>query len=179
MTFVESAIERAGLLPVLQARRAGLPLPSVRWAEVDLLILGAIADQTRSAETGETVHVHSARSSRVEWVSGASDLDVLRNVAVARITRARGARIGVDWSSVGLEVAQVALGFGASDLTGPVTKKSGLPILDGEALKVKGKGRVALATIKRAEISSLVAHAGRLAVFVDEETSSHSEAAHV
>lgn len=170
MSFLERAIERAGLLPVLQARRAGRPLPDVAWETVDLLVLGAMADETRVAEIGDTVHIHPSRSSRITWIDAESDLDLLRRVAVARLTGPRGARVGVDWARAGLELAQVALGFGASDLTGPITRKSGLAILETESLKVKGKGKVPLATIKRGEISSLVSHAGRVAVFLDEAT---------
>jgi hypothetical protein len=168
MSFVERAIESAGLLPVLEARRAGLPLPSVAWDAVDLLLLGAMADQTRQRETGDAVDIHPGRTAHVTWIDGADDLDVLRKVAVARVAGPRGARIGVDWARVGLELAQVALGFGASDLTGPITRKNGLAIVPGESLKVKGKGRVALASIKRAEVASLVMHAGRIPMFVDE-----------
>ena len=64
-----------------------------------------------------------------------------------------------------MELAQVALGFGASDLRGPITRKSGLPIYEDEKLKVKGQGMVDLRSIKKREIAALITHAGRL-VFV-------------
>lgn len=175
MRFVERAIERAGLGDVLRARRAG-DLDTVRarmneLALADLLIIGAAADLVRSEEVGEVVHLHRPNEGAdVTWIEPQrSDLDVLRAVAVARLCGAPGARIGVDWTLHGLELAQVALGFGASDLRGAVTKRSGLPILDDEAKKVKGQGNVPLADIRNAEILALVRHAGR----VPTEASAH------
>ena len=64
----------------------------------------------------------------------------------------------------------MALGFGASDLAGPIMRKSGLPILETESRKVKGQGNVALAALKKNEIASLVRHAGRVPVFAGLET---------
>lgn len=174
--FVERAIARAGLTPLLAARRRGdrdaLVASMATWRRADLLALGAVADAIRAEEIGETVRVHAAGepASDVTWIeAAANDLEALREIAVVRIAAPRGARVGVDWSRYGLEVAQVALGFGASDLKGPITKKSGLLILAGDARKVKGQGLVDLASIKRRELAALVRHAGRVAVFVDEE----------
>lgn len=184
--FIEEAITKAGLLPVLAARRAG-DLESVRstvtsWGAADLLVLGAVADAVRVEDVGEVVriHEHAARGgapgeAEITWVDAstqASELEFLRAVAVARITALSGPRIGVDWSKCGMELAQVALGFGASELRGPITRKSGLPIYADEKLKVKGQGMVELASIKRQEIGALVTHAGRLPVFVDVEEES-------
>jgi hypothetical protein len=65
-------------------------------------------------------------------------------------------------------VPQVALGFGATDLTGPITRKSG-DLIDADALKkVKGKGMVAQTSLKRLEIAALLQNAGRVCQFVDE-----------
>jgi hypothetical protein len=179
--FVEESIARAGLLPVLAAHRAG-DLEAVRAAApllraADLLVLGAVADTVRAEDVGPTVHLHERAFSgsalpEVQWVEpvkGASELDLLREIAIARINATRGARIGVDWSQCGMELAQVALGFGASDLRGPITRKSGLPIYEDEKLKVKGQGMVELRSIKKREIAALVTHAGRLPVFVEDE----------
>ena len=60
--FVEDSIAKAGLLPVLTAHRAG-DLEAVRasmatWSAADLLLLGAIADLARAADSGETVSIH-------------------------------------------------------------------------------------------------------------------------
>lgn len=176
-SFIEESIAKAGLLPVLSAHRAG-DLETVRaslsmWGKADLLILGAVADAVRAEDSGPTVHIHerATASADVTWiepVKGASELDVLRAVAVARILASRDARVGVDWSQCGMELAQVALGFGATDLRGPITRKSGLPIYEDEKLKVKGQGMVELRAIKKREIAALVTHAGRLPVFVDD-----------
>ena len=181
--FIEEAIAKAGLAPVLAARRAG-DLEAVRstvtsWGAADLLVLGAVADAVRVEDVGEVVRIHEHASRALAqgdvettWVDAstyASELEFLRAVAVARIVARNGARIGVDWSKCGMELAQVALGFGASDLRGPITRKSGLPIYADEKLKVKGQGMVELSSIKRQEIGALVTHAGRLPVFVDIE----------
>lgn len=188
-TFIEEAIGKAGLGPVLAARRSG-DLETVRttvasWGAADLLVVGAVADIVRAEDVGDVVRIHpaghrDARSPReaaagepeVQWVetsAGSSELELLRAVAVARIAARKGARIGVDWSARGMELAQVALGFGASDLRGPIQRKSGLVVLEGEKLKLKGQGMVEVTTIKKQEIGALVTHAGRLPVFVDEE----------
>lgn len=186
-TFIEQAIERAGLSPVLAQRRSG-DLEAVRasvasWGAADLLVVGAIADALRAEDVGDVVRIHeraphatATEDAAVTWVDAAahaSELEFLRAVAVARITADPGARIGVDWSTSGLELAQVALGFGACELRGPITRKSGLPIASGEQLKVKGRGLVELRSIKKQEIGALVTHAGRRPIFDDDEPAPH------
>lgn len=177
--FVEKAIARAGLLPVLTARRAG-DVESVRatmasWESADLMALGAVADLVRDEEIGaevriyETVEGDAGAPADVMWIGAASnDLGLLREVVVARLTTMAGTRVGIDWGTCGLELAQVALGFGATDLRGSISRKSGLPILDDETKKVKGQGMVDLKTLQRQEIASLVRYAGREPVFVEE-----------
>ena len=187
--FIEEAIAKAGLTPMLTARRAG-DLEAVRgtarsWGKADLLVLGAVADTVRVEDVGELVRIHdhaprggASGDAEITWVDAsayASELEFLRAVAVARIVALNGPRIGVDWSKCGMELAQVALGFGASELRGPITRKSGLPIYADEKLKVKGQGMVELSSIKRQEIGALVTHAGRLPMFVEiEEDSSRT-----
>lgn len=180
-SFVERAIERAGLGALLPARRRG-DLDTVATllgahATVDILILGAIADAIRQEECGDVVRVHPTASSDVRWISreGKSELDLLRAIAVARITASKGARIGVDWATEGMEIQQVALGFGATDLTGPMTKKAG-DLIDADDLKkVKGQGMVAVASLRRKEIAALIHNAGRVCHFTDE----HAPVVHV
>jgi hypothetical protein len=174
--FVRDAIARAGLAPVLAAKDRGdlsaLRRTAEAWGAADLLVLGAVADLARHEEVGDVVRIHTTRTSAERdavWIEAASDLELLRAVAVARILSPRGGRVGVDWSSRGLEVAQVALGFGASDLRGAVTRKSGLPILEGEARRVKGQGMTSLQTLQKRRIALLVEHAGRVPVFVGED----------
>lgn len=187
--FVEQAIARAGLAPVLPARERG-DLDAVRalvasLGEIDLLALGAVADAVRTREAGEVVRVHPAASSDVLWIRDAvNELGLLRAVAVARVVGPIAAPIGVDWGDKGLELAQVALGFGATDLTGPITRKSGHLISEDELTKVKGQGMVAASALKRREIAALIRNAGRSCAFVDEAgagpsiSSSGAEAVH-
>jgi hypothetical protein len=188
-TFLERAIARAGLAPVLSARERG-DLEAVQslvatLGEVDLLVLGAVADTIRAREQGDVVRVHVQPGAGVRWIrEAASDLDLLRAVAIARVTGPAGAAIGVDWGRCGLELAQVALGFGATDLTGPIARKSGELIGADELRKVKGQGMVAVAFLKRREIAALVRNAGRVCEFTDEASeaaaprTSSGEAAH-
>jgi hypothetical protein len=179
--FIEQAITRAGLGDVVAARQRG-DLDAVRRAldaaaaerPIDLLILGALADSIRVAERGNVVEVHDEPrpGDGVAWIEGDSDLELLRAVAFARITSPcapSAAKIGVDWGRSGLEVAQVALGFGASELTGPITRKSGALIRDDELKKVKGKGMVAATALKRREIAALVRNAGRVCEFQSDD----------
>ncbi len=176
--FIEQAIARAGLGDVVPARQRGDLHQVCRALEsaaadkpIDLLILGALADAIRVAESGDAVRVHDdARAGDgIVWIEGDSDLELLRAVAVARITGPVAAKIGVDWGRSGLEVAQVALGFGASELTGPITRKSGALIREDELKKVKGRGMVAATALKRREIAALVRNAGRVCEFENEE----------
>lgn len=178
-SFLERAIDSAGLGAILPARRRG-DVAAVRTIlagrpDVDILVLGALADAIRAEECGDVVRIHPRGSDEalpggVEWIARASrtELELLRAIAIARITAPRGAKIGIDWGTTGLEVPQVALGFGATDLTGPITRKSG-DLIDADALKkVKGKGMVAQTSLKRLEIAALLQNAGRVCHFVDE-----------
>lgn len=179
--FVEKAIARAGLMPVLTARRAGdietIRVTMTSWRSSDLMALGAVADLVRDEEVGGEVCIYEladgdaapSGSSDVVWVTkDTNDLDMLRDVAVARLTTKAGTRVGIDWGTCGLELAQIALGFGATDLRGSISRKSGLPILDEETKKVKGQGMVDLKTLQRQEIAALIRYAGREPVFVEE-----------
>jgi hypothetical protein len=171
--FVEQAIARAGLAPILSSRMRG-DLEAVRGllaslGDVDLLALGAVADAVRMRENGDVVRVYASADPAVHWIREAkAELDLLRSVALARVTGPVGARIGIDWGRHGLELAQVALGFGATDLTGPITRKSGDLIHEDDLRKVKGQGMVAATALKRREIAALVQNAGRSCEFVDE-----------
>jgi hypothetical protein len=174
--FIEQAIQRAGLSGVIPARKRGdldavqrLLAAAGERGGIDLLVLGALADAIRAEESGDVVRVHEAPTADVTWPRGCSDLDVLRAIAVARATGPVRAPIGVDWGVSGLELAQVALGFGATDLTGPITRKNGLLIHEDDLRKVKGKGMVSATALKRREIAALVRNAGRTCEFVDED----------
>jgi 2-iminoacetate synthase ThiH len=170
----EQAIVKEGLWPVLEARRCG-DLAAVRammsaLENADLLAVGALADVVRAEEAGAIVRVYAnvrpEPSERAVAVhrGGAGDgagMQFLRAVAIARITGPRAADVRVSWSEVGIELAQVALGFGANELVGPIANKRGLVIADDATKKVKGEGMVSLQTMKQREIAGLVRRSGR------------------
>lgn len=162
--LVTSAIERGGLGELLAARRSGdfaaLAHAAPLLEACDLLLLGALADLIRREEVGDEVKIYA--NAEVDHgdasIFGARERGIvlLRRVAIARITGPARARVRVDWGSAGLEIAQVALGFGASELWGPVANKRGLEIAEDATKKVKGKGRVSARAMKREEILGLV-----------------------
>jgi 2-iminoacetate synthase ThiH len=176
--FALGAIEAAGLSPLFAQRRRGAiadgaSLDLLRGA--DLLALGALADLIRSEEVGDEVRMY------VPPPAGAEDhvvilplegrevtgLELLREVAVARVTGPRSARVRIDWTRCGLELAQVALGFGANELAGHLSTKVGALIAEGDLTGVGKKSRLQLATVaKKRELGAFVRRAGRVPVFV-------------
>jgi hypothetical protein len=178
--LVDRAIEAAGLGDVLGARLAG-PLSQehvARLREADLLAVGALADRVRAAEAGAEVRIYAGdqehgRHDAPLVVLPQADreltgLELLREVAIARITGPRAARIRVDWARCGLELAQVALGFGADELVGRIASKQGLAIAPGELVGVgKKSAQLPAQLVKRRELAAYVTRAGRAPVFVD------------
>ena len=162
--LVERALLREGLLEVLEARRASSDLRVFerRLRDADLIALGALADVVRRDEVGALVRLHL--DAPPSDAIAARGIDLLREVAIARVLGPRAARVCVDFGASGLEIAQVALGFGASELAGPIANRRGLPIADDAQKKVKGKGMVALRALARDELLELVRRAGREAV---------------
>jgi 2-iminoacetate synthase ThiH len=179
-TLVDRAIDAAGLSAVLAARRSRGTLDErnlERLRAADLLALGALADRIRAEEVGEEVRIHTSDPGDEgdprlvvlpppgREVTG---LELLREVALARIAGPRSARVRVDWARCGLELAQVALGFGADELAGRIANKRGLPLADGELLGVGKKSRLVEAQlVKRSELAGFVRRAGRTPRFVD------------
>jgi len=159
--LTERALLREGLLDVLEARRSGADLRAFerRLRDADLLALGALADAIRRDEVGPVVRVHLGASP--EGAIAMKGLDVLREVAIARVLGEKGARVCVDFGASGLEIAQVALGFGASEISGPIANRRGLPIADDAKKKVKGKGMVALRALQQEEILTIIRRAKR------------------
>jgi len=165
--LVDAALARAGLEGVLAARLGG-DLSAVHahgsgLRSADLLVLGAMADRVRAAEVGDEVRIYlTGAPERGATVLRGPGFELLREVALARILGPKRGRVRVDFAAVGLELAQVALGFGADELSGTPTTKRGLPIAP-DALTDRGKrsARVSLASAKRAEIEALVRRAGR------------------
>jgi 2-iminoacetate synthase ThiH len=179
--IVERAIESAGLGALRSARQVGrLSEDAVeRLKKADLLALGALADQVRKQEVGDDVRVYidatpaEAGPGVVLIAAGegeATGLDLLRQVAVCRVTGPRGVSVRVDWTSCGLEIAQVALGFGANELCGRIANKRGLLIAADELSGVGKKSQRELARVaKRKEIAGYVKRAGRVPVFIEAE----------
>lgn len=178
-----AALRDAGLEGVARARLAG-DVRAARaatdvLARADLLALGALADEIRRREVGDRVSVYTRRAGEGALGPARSDLEHLRAIAVARITGDVGAEVRVDWTELGMELAQVALGFGANALSGVLQRKAGLPLLDGETRRVKGEGQVEVAELKRRELGAVLASAGRECVFVDPEAVTPPSHAHV
>jgi hypothetical protein len=178
--LVDRAIESAGLGDVLAARRCGSmdEAQRVRLRAADLLALGALADRVRAQEVGAEVRIYTSDASERTKDDGRAvalppedaeltGLELLREIAVARLAGPPGARVCVDWTRAGLELAQVALGFGANELAGRVASKRGLPIAEGELLGVGKKSRRELAqVVKRKELAAFVRRAGRVPSFI-------------
>jgi 2-iminoacetate synthase ThiH len=181
--LVDRAIRDAGLVPLVEARARGDMAFVLEQAalldDADLLALGALANRLRTDEVGDVVRIHANAGSlplgsdavdvRVPDARGNDGYGVLRSAAIARILGPKGARVRLDWSLVGLEIAQVALGFGVSELVGPLATKRGLPIAEDATKKVKGAGMVAVQALKRKELCALIRQAGRVPVFADGE----------
>jgi 2-iminoacetate synthase ThiH len=176
--LVDRALDAAGLAAVLEARRAGrmIDAQATRLRDADLLALGALADRIRAEEVGDEVRIYLSEPTdddeRVvvvpEEASDVTGLELLREVAVARIAGPLGARVRVDWARCGLELAQVALGFGADELVGRVVNKRGLPLAEGEMLGVgKRSALLPAEVVKRNELAGFVLRAGRKPRFVD------------
>lgn len=175
--LVDRAVKAAGLGEILAARAAGAlsdgHVALLRAA--DLLALGALADAIRAEEVGADVHIYTSEPPPAAGVlivlppdgTELTGLELLREVAVARIAGARAAHVRVDWTCCGLELAQVALGFGADELVGRIAYKRGLPIHEGEQLGVGRKSQRELAqVVKRKELAGQVRRAGRIPRFV-------------
>ena len=178
--LVDQAIDAAGLAGVVAARHAGRVGESdvACLQGADLLALGALADRVRSDEVGDEVRIYTARHADdgdavvlPREAATLTGLELLREVAIARISGPRGVRVRVDWTRCGLELAQVALGFGANELAGRIANKRGLPMAEGEKLGVVGKkSRLEAAdTVKRKELEGFVRRAGRTPWFDEEE----------
>ncbi len=167
--LVRRALDAAGLLRVLTLRNNRVELEGMR-AEVekaDWILLGALANVIRAVEVGDRVRV-SANASVAVTQSDLRGLAFLRSISLARIFSAPGATIGVDFEQVGLELAQVALSFGANELCGEMRNKRGATIAEDELGGVGRRSkRLPLATIKKRELTDVLAAAGRTVEFVE------------
>jgi hypothetical protein len=173
--LVSDLVEHAGLSSLLAERERGV-VPSGADVDealdrADVLALGAAADLARRRECGDETRIHvplaPAASSEISVVGAAAAAGgtaLLRHIARERLTGPIGRRIVVDFGALGLEIAQVALCFGATDLAGPIASRRGLPMIDTDDQKK---------LVKRREIAAFVERAGFRPVFVT--TDSHAE----
>ncbi|MBK6694250.1 MAG: hypothetical protein IPG50_18890 [Myxococcales bacterium] len=188
--FAERAIGDGGLEAVLAARRAGRDLTAFQSLVLgaDILALGALADGIRAEEVGEVVRITvrdaeavDARAADVVPMPDASPdargLLYLRAVAAARILGPKAAPVVVDWTVTGMELAQLALSFGASELAGPIVSKRGLPIAKDDTKRVKGQGMVSAALLKQQELVELIRRSGREPVATEGATESATDLA--
>jgi hypothetical protein len=182
MSFVLQQLERQGLGWLIAARMAGdyatLRARQAELSAFDPIYLGAFADHLRRVEVGERVLVWANVSPPEDGllVTGVRGLAFLQAVAIARIFAAPGATVRVDWNEQGLEICQVALGYGADSWQGRLSNRKGLVLADDAAKKVKGQGMVALQTLKMQEMERVLRGAGRQIHYADE-TSGDQEGA--
>jgi len=173
--LVAATLEQEGLSPILALRERG-EIPSgpalQTLARADVLALGAAADIVRRRECGSEVHIYvpspPLETTALLVIDARESLRgtaLLRKLATLRLNCAIGSRIVVDWGALGLEIGQIALCFGASDLAGPIASRRGLPMLDAEDQKK---------LVKRRELAAYVERAGYRAVFVATDSPSHA-----
>src|SRR5450432_710168 len=169
--LVIRALEQEGLSSILESRERGQVAHDAEALEIlgraDVLVLGAAADIARRRECSDEAQIYvpsppSETPSLLvidarETLRGTA---LLRKIATLRLQAPLGARIVVDWGALGLEIGQIALSFGATDLAGPMASRRGLPMLDAEDQKK---------LVKRREIAAYVARAGFHAVFVQTD----------
>lgn len=122
---------------------------------IDLLVLGGLADRMRAAERGDIVRLHLDRSGAPSPADGSTDAHAfLRAIAIRRLTV--GGPIAIDTEHVGLQLAQVALAFGADELIVPIDRLS-LEVYGSEEKRV----------LRERELVSLIRAAGRVARIVE------------
>jgi len=173
--LVLESLDRAGLSTVLARRERGeVPDDDAvveLLASADILALGAAADIARRRECSPEARIFvpfAPPANAIVTVLGereaARGTELLRAIAVLRLTGPIGQSIVLDFGVVGLEIAQVGLSFGATDLAGPIGAQKGLPLADDQK-KV----------IKRREIAGFVERAGFRPVFVNSESATSAE----
>jgi hypothetical protein len=170
-SLITRALEEAGLADLSERLFAGqLPHEGdlARLREADTLVLAALADALREHCRGDRVRAMSSDAARrardlvrvspdVMRADGTTGEQALREVALARLTSAQDRSVGVGIEEVGLELAQVALTFGADVLWTDLDARRTLPLLDGPAAR-------------RTELAGLIARSGRSVEWVDAPT---------
>jgi hypothetical protein len=128
-SLTDRALARAGLADVLDARldppRAGDARATIEASldGVDTLLIGAMADRVRDAERGEIVRMYLETPLDIDptrlrlvapsWRPSDGGLAFVRAVATARLLAPSGVSFIVDVERVGIQLAQLALAWGA------------------------------------------------------------------
>ena len=161
------AVERAGLADVAERALAGRGLGAddlARLRTADTLVLAGMADAVRERHRGDDVRMLPEGAARREpgvilleagaaGEQGATGEELLREVALARLAASGAQSIAVRFDALGLELAQVALAFGADAWWGDFGARRVLPLFH--------------ANERRAEIQGLLERVGRRAVWDD------------
>jgi 2-iminoacetate synthase ThiH len=162
------ALEQAGLTDLHSRVLSGEPLSQtelLRLAAADLLLVAGLADAMRARFRGDEVRFVRASAAReldlivftgVASEHGATGADVLRELALLRLATKPSTSIALSIETIGLELAQTALLFGADTLIGDLSNARTLPLLDGAAARQR-------------EVAGLIARSGRRVTFGDAE----------
>jgi hypothetical protein len=167
--MLRNALQHAGLLELGERalRGEGLDLPGIATLErADLLLVAGLADAVRRQHRGDEVRLLSGVAAkrepdllRLNLDAGRSDgptgEELLRQIALARLSTPCSKSVGVSFEQLGLELAQTALAFGADALWGDLETRRTLPLLSGKAAR-------------RQEVEGLVQRSGRRVRWVEE-----------
>lgn len=170
--LVRRALERAGLVAIAERVLAGASLDAAELEllrHADVLAVAALADLVRERTQGELVKLLDLGVSPesalgdVAWArpllgasEGPTGLDVLREIALVRLSAPADRAVAVSFDLLGEGLAQAALTFGASVLVGTMTRRATLPLADDAGARVK-----------KADLLGRVQRAGRQARWLD------------
>jgi hypothetical protein len=165
------AIQAAGLSDLAERALGGAGLPALdleRLRKTDLLLVAGLADLVREKFRGDEVRIVTSSGARepslvlVEPSAGEREkltgAELLVEVALVRLRTPGDRSVGVSFDTLGLELAQTALLFGADVLFGDLGGKRTLPLLDGPEKR-------------KQELSGLIIRAGRSPRFVEATVS--------
>lgn len=159
-TMLNRALQHAGLDGIAQRLLSGEAATGTeleRLATADVLLLAGLADMVRGRFHGDEVRVIGADAAQrdPDVVRVALDAsgqrtgqELLADVALARLSTPGKRSVAVSIDGLGLQLAQVALSFGADVLYGDLGGGRTLPLLDGPQAR-------------RKELDGLIARAGR------------------
>ena len=162
------ALAEAGLSDLQTRVLSGQALGQAELTQIasaDLLLVAGLADLMRAHFHGDDVLVLRSNALRQSDVRvfegttsehGATGAELLRELALLRLRTPASTHIAVSMETIGIELAQTALLFGADTLIGDLASARTLPLLDG-------------ATARRRELEGLVARSGRRLRFGDAE----------